>query len=100
MPISEKTNDYAEKVVTALRAADVRVGLDAGNDRIQAKVKVAADEKIPYMLIVGPRDAESNSVSVRMRGTEKDLGAMPLDAFVAAIKAEIAERKAELGVKP
>jgi len=100
MPISEKTNEYAERVVAALRAADVRVGLDAGNDRIQAKVKVAADEKVPYMLIVGPRDAESGSVSVRARGTEKDLGAMPLDAFVAAIKAEIAERRGELGVRP
>jgi len=100
LPISEKTTDYAEKVAAALRAADVRVGLDLSNDRIQAKVKVAADDKVPYMLIVGPRDAENNAVSVRARGTEKDLGAMPLDAFVAAIKAEIAEKRAELGVKP
>jgi threonyl-tRNA synthetase len=49
---------------------------------------------------VGPRDAESNAVSVRARGIEKDLGAMPLEAFVAGIKTEIAERRAELGVKP
>jgi threonyl-tRNA synthetase len=100
LPISEKTADYAEKVAAALRAADVRVGLDLSNDRIQAKVKVAADDKVPYMLIVGPRDAENNAVSVRARGTEKDLGAMGLDAFVAAIKAEIAEKRAELGVRP
>jgi threonyl-tRNA synthetase len=100
LPISEKTADYAEKVAAALRAADVRVGLDLSNDRIQAKVKVAADDKVPYMLIVGPRDAENNAVSVRARGTEKDLGAMGLEAFVAAIKAEIAEKRAELGVRP
>ena len=62
--------------------------------------RVAADEKIPYMLIVGPRDAEANNVSVRARGIEKDLGAMPLAKFVEAIKTEVAERKAELSVKP
>ncbi len=100
LPISEKSFDYADKVAAALRSADVRVSVDSGNDRIQAKVKVAADEKVPYMLIVGPRDAESGSVSVRARGVEKDLGAMPLDKFVEAIKSEIASKKAELGVRP
>jgi threonyl-tRNA synthetase len=52
------------------------------------------------MLIVGPRDAENGQVSVRARGVEKDLGAMKLEAFVSAISQEIAERKAELTVKP
>jgi threonyl-tRNA synthetase len=100
LPISEKSLDYAEKVAAALRAADVRVRVDGGGDRIQAKVKVAADEKIPYMLIVGPRDAESGTVSVRARGIEKDLGAMPLDLFVSNLKSEILNRSAELGVRP
>ena len=100
LPISEKTNDYAAKVEAALKAAGVRVTTDYGNDRIQGKIKVAAEMKIPYLLIVGPRDAESGAVSVRIRGQEKDAGSMPLDAFVSAIAAEIAERKAELTVKP
>lgn len=100
LPISEKSLDYAAQVEAALRAADVRVAVDTSNDRIQAKVKVAADDKVPYMLIVGPRDAENCTVSVRARGTEKDLGAMPLDAFVAALKDEIATKRAELGVRP
>ena len=100
LPISEKSNDYAEQVAAELRAANVRVKTDTSGDRIQAKVKVAADEKVPYMLIVGPRDAESKSVSVRVRGVEKDLGAMPLAAFVAAIKDEIETKKAEQSVKP
>jgi threonyl-tRNA synthetase len=100
LPISEKSAEYAEKVAAALRAADVRVSVDTGNDRIQAKVKVAADEKVPYMLIVGPRDAESGTVSVRARGIEKDLGAMPLDLFVSNLRSEISNRSAELGVKP
>ncbi len=100
LPISEKSNDYAQHVLGTLRDRGVRAGIDLGSDRIQGKVKVAADEKIPYMLIVGPRDAESASVSVRMRGVEKDLGAMPLDAFATALAAEIADRRADLTVKP
>jgi threonyl-tRNA synthetase len=100
LPISEKSLDYARSVAEALRAADVRVAVDESNDRIQAKVKVAADDKVPYMLIVGPRDAESRAVSVRVRGLEKDLGAMPLDAFISNLKSEITSRSAELGVRP
>ena len=100
LPISEKSNAYAQEVAAALQAAGVRTAVDASGDRIQAKVKIAADEKVPYMLIVGPRDAESASVSVRVRGIEKDLGAMPLVKFVGDLRAEIAERRAELSVKP
>ncbi|MBL8759220.1 MAG: threonine--tRNA ligase [Phycisphaerae bacterium] len=99
LPISEKTSDYAAKVEAALREAGVRVTTDSGNDRIQAKIKVAAEMKIPYLLIVGPRDAEQNAVSLRIRGEEKDAGAMPLERFVEGIKAEIAERRATLGVR-
>jgi threonyl-tRNA synthetase len=100
LPISEKSADYAQRVHAALTAAGCRAGIDLGSDRIQGKVKVAADEKIPYMAIVGPRDADSNTVSVRVRGVEKDLGAMPLDAFVKGVADEVASKQAELGVKP
>lgn len=100
LPISEKSAEYARKVCDALKAAGLRASLDDSNDRIQGKVKVAADEKIPYMAIVGPRDAESNSVSVRVRGIEKDLGSMPLEKFVEALKAEYESKNAVLGVKP
>lgn len=100
LPISDKSGEYAARVLAALKAAGVRASVDSSNERVQAKIKVAADTKVPYMLIVGPRDAETNSVSVRVRGVEKDLGAMPLDVFVSAITAEIRERRADLGVKP
>jgi threonyl-tRNA synthetase len=100
LPISDKTLEYAQRVERDLRDRGVRVSVDAGNDRIQAKVKVAADEKVPYMLIVGPRDAEQSAVSVRVRGIEKDLGAMPLVKFVERIASEIGERRAELGATP
>jgi len=100
LPISDKSLEYANEVHKALAARGVRVSVDDSNERIQAKVKVAADEKVPYMLVVGPRDAESRSVSVRARGVEKDLGAMGLEKFVEAIVSEIGEKRAELGVKP
>ncbi|MCC6284382.1 MAG: threonine--tRNA ligase [Phycisphaerales bacterium] len=100
LPISEKSLDYGRAVLAALTQGGVRATLDEGNDRIQGKIKVAADLKVPYLLIVGPRDAEQGTVSLRVRGVEKDAGAMPLDAFVGAITSEIADRRADLGVRP
>jgi threonyl-tRNA synthetase len=94
LPISDKTLDYARRVAAGLQGRDVRASVDESNERVQAKIKAAADEKVPYMLIVGPRDAEQGQVSVRARGIQKDLGAMPLDAFVAGIAEEISTRGA------
>jgi threonyl-tRNA synthetase len=100
LPISEKTNDYANMIVGKLKslvvassAMGVRASADLSDGRIQSKVKSAAEEKVPYMLVVGPRDAESNHVSLRVRGAPKDLGAMPLPAFMDALKAEIESRE-------
>jgi threonyl-tRNA synthetase len=70
----------------------VRVTVDHGNDRVQAKIKVAAEEKIPYMAVVGPRDAENRVVSVRARGIEANLGEMPFEAFVDGICREVEGR--------
>ncbi len=102
MPISEKSDAYARKVEDALRNSGVpiRFSGDYGNDRIQGKIKVAAEMKVPYLLVVGPRDEEQGTVSVRMRGMEKDLGSMPLAKFVDGLKEEIVSRRAELGVRP
>jgi threonyl-tRNA synthetase len=94
LPISEKSAAYAAKVAGALRAVKVRATVDESNERIQAKIKVAADEKVPYQLIVGPRDEEQGKVSVRARGVQKDLGAMGLEEFVAAIREEVEGRGA------
>ena len=65
-----------------LRARGLRAGPDHGNERVQAKIKHASEMKVPYLAVVGPRDAEQRTVSVRAFGIEKDLGAMPLDRFV------------------
>ncbi|MHC4976884.1 MAG: threonine--tRNA ligase [Planctomycetota bacterium] len=92
LPISEKTNDYAETILAMLKARNIRASLDTSNERVQAKIKQAAEEKIPYMLVVGPRDAEANAVSVRARGIQKDLGSIPADQFVDALADEIESR--------
>ena len=92
LPISEKSAGYADELVGALKSRGVRATVDHSNDRVQAKIKVAAEEKIPYMAVVGPRDAENRVVSVRARGVEANLGEMPFDAFVSGIAAEIEQR--------
>ena len=92
LPISEKSAAYGQRVTAALRARGVRVGLDDGNERVQAKIKHGSEMKVPYLLVVGPRDEENATVSVRALGIEKDLGAMGLEAFVEAIGEEIAGR--------
>ncbi len=92
LSISEKSEAYAQKVLTALRGQRIRASADVSGDRIQAKVRAAAEEKIPYMLVVGPRDEENGTVSVRARGIQKDLGALPLERFAALIGDEIATR--------
>ena len=95
LPVSEKSAEYAQRVHDELAAAGVRVTLDSSGDRVPAKVKHGTDFKVPYLLVVGPRDAEAGNVSVRAFGIERDLGAMPLGEFVEAIKGEIETKGAE-----
>jgi len=98
LPISDKSNDYAREVLAALAEAGVRAGLDDSNERVQAKIKIGAEEKIPYLLVVGPRDAENRTVSIRARGVQKDLGARPLAEFVQALEREIRSRGGQQAV--
>ncbi|MGA0872791.1 MAG: threonine--tRNA ligase [Phycisphaerales bacterium] len=95
LPISEKSLDYAKELHAALRAAGLRSTLDDSNDRIQGKIKVASDLKIPYCAVVGPRDAEHRKVSVRAFGIEANLGEIGFDAFVEGVVAEYRTRGAE-----
>ena len=79
--ITDKQSDYAEKIVEQLKSKDVRVEFDDRNEKIGYKIREAQLQKIPYMLIIGDKEVESNSVGVRSR-TDGDLGAMKLDEFV------------------
>ncbi len=90
LPVSEKSNDYAQALRDKLVARGVRATVDLHNDRVQAKIKNAAGWKIPYSAIVGPRDEEAGAVNVRAFGIKDALGSIPLDEFVDGIADEIA----------
>ena len=92
LPISEKFNEAADKAVAALVDTGVRVSADRNADKVGAKIRLARLDRVPYMLIIGAREAESGTVSVRHRDRD-DLGAMPIDEFVRTIQQEIANRE-------
>jgi len=81
LPITAGQTEYAKGIEAKLRGADVRVAVDADNEKLGAKIRKAQLEKVPYMLVVGGRDAAAGVVSVRSREAG-DQGAMTLDAFM------------------
>ncbi len=99
IPISEKAADYAQKVLDTLfqlpvanGTAGLRVDIDTTNERMQKKIRDAQLQKIPYMLVVGEREAAEGTVAVRLR-SGKDLGAMSVERFLSRIKGEAESRK-------
>jgi threonyl-tRNA synthetase len=90
LPLSEKISDYAKQVTEKLKAAGFRVHLDERNEKLQAKIRDAQMEKIPYMLVLGGKEAEAGTASVRHR-TKGDQGAIPLDQFITNLRNEIAQ---------
>ena len=87
LPLNDKLAEYANAVADKLRAAGIRVDVDAESDKLGAKIRRAQVEKIPYMLVVGGREAEAGAVSVRNR-EKGDQGTMPLDDFLKQISME------------
>jgi len=81
LPISEKHADYAGRVMETLRAAKIRVHLDGRNEKLNARIRDAQIQKVPFMLVVGDREAQSNTVAVRRRDSG-DAGSKPLEDFV------------------
>ena len=98
MPITDRTNEYAQSVADKLNALGMRVETDLRNEKIGYKIREAQMQKIPYMLVVGDKEAEAGTVSVRTRNGG-DMGAMELDAFIAQIQEEIATKKTGLEEK-
>jgi len=92
IPITERHNEYAYKVAARLREEGLRVEVDDGPERMQAKIRQAQLEKIPYMLIVGDREAREEKVAVRLRSGE-DLGPKAIDEFIAMAKEAIAQKR-------
>jgi threonyl-tRNA synthetase len=87
IPIADRHNDYCRGVAEKLREAGLRVEVDERSERMQAKIRDAQLHKVPYMLIAGDRDIDARAVSVRTREGQ-DLGAMPVDDFLARLSAE------------
>ena len=89
LPISEKFHDYAEELKRQLNEKDIRGTLDSRDEKIGRKIRDAEVSKIPYMLIVGEKEAAEGRVSVRKHG-EGDKGSLTIDEFVNHFMQEIA----------
>ena len=92
LTVTGRADDYAKEIAAALDARGFRPEVDDRNEKIGKKIREAQLQKIPYMLVVGDRDIENKTVSVRHRSGE-DLGAMSLDAFAALLKEEVDSRE-------
>ena len=92
IPVADAFNDHLVKVVKEMKAAGIRADIDLSDDRMQKKVRNAQMQKIPYMLIAGEEDVNSNAVSFRYRNGDQKNG-VPIAAAIAEILATIAERR-------
>ncbi len=88
LPISERFNSQAAKIVDILNNSDIRAELDGRNEKVGKKIREAELSKIPYMLIIGEKEAESGELSVRKQG-EGDLGNMSTETFIQRIREEV-----------
>lgn len=95
IPIADRHIDYARAVAERMKASGIRVTVNETSERMNAKIRDAQLQKIPYMLVVGDREQEANTVAVRLR-TEEDLGAMPIDEVIQRISTQIEEKSQEL----
>lgn len=95
IPIADRHQEYARDVVGYLKQAGLRAEADLSDGRMQAKIRSAQEQKVPYMLIVGDREAEAGAVSVRLRSGE-DLKSMPLQRFITLATAQRDSRSTDL----
>jgi threonyl-tRNA synthetase len=91
IPIADRHVDYARQVADRLKVGGLRVEVDERGERMNAKIRDAQNQKIPYMLVVGDREVEQNVVAVRLR-SEENLGAMSIDALLDRVNDELRTR--------
>jgi threonyl-tRNA synthetase len=91
IPITDQQLEYAQKIEQTLKENNIRVEIDDKSETMQNKIRTATGEKIPYMIIIGGREAENNTISVRQRDGQ-DLGVMSLIDFVTKIKDQITSK--------
>jgi len=92
IPIADRHLDYARQVEGELRKAGLRVMVDERPERMNAKIRDAQNQKIPYMLVIGDKEQESGQVALRLRNGENP-GAMPVADFIALAQEEIVAKK-------
>ncbi len=97
LPVSEKFAEYGKAVHARLRAAGIRAQLDDRNEKLGYRIREAQVQKVPYMLVVGEREAQQETASVRPHGSEKSV-VLPVTEFLAGLAAEIGSRSATLTV--
>ena len=95
IPINDSHNDYTQKIAERLREAKIRAQADLGPDRMNAKIRQAQLMQVPYMLVVGDREVENSTVSVRKRDGARQNGLL-VEEFIAAVQERIATRSNEL----
>ena len=98
LPLSEKTADYAVAVAQQLEAAGLRVTTDLRNSKVQAKIRDAQLELVPYMAVVGPKESEAGQLALRDR-IDGDLGSMPVAQAVSRLVEEVQERRVRQVIK-
>jgi threonyl-tRNA synthetase len=97
LTISEKSNDYAQKLHQKMKAEGLRCGIDMSDEKVGAKIIRAHNEKIPYMLVVGPKEAETQSVSVRIRGSNESKS-VSVEQFAAVVKEKITSKTQDINL--
>jgi threonyl-tRNA synthetase len=95
IPVAEGFNDYAQKIAAELKARDLRVSAELGDERLNAKIRACQNRKIPYMLVAGQREADEGTVSIRLRDG-RQLPAMKVADFAAYALEKIESRSLEL----
>jgi threonyl-tRNA synthetase len=95
IPITDAQHEFANKVMAQLKEEGIRVEIDDRSEKMQAKIRDAQMQKVPYMLVIGGREVESSSVAVRQRD-EQDLGAMTINDFMTKIKEQINNKSLNL----
>ena len=95
VPIADRHIDYAKGVEDKLRQAHIRVSTDVSASRMNAKIRDAQMQKVPYVLVVGDKEMEARTVAVRLRGKNRQLGVLAVDDFVAHVEQAVTERALE-----
>jgi len=92
MPLTDRNNDYAKKIQNLLIDAGVRAKFDDNNEKIGAKIRTSTMQKVPYMIITGDIEVETNTISVRKRSGEEEKG-VSAEAFVKMITEKIKKKE-------